>query len=56
MAGRHVHIDRLIDDTGRSGLNHDRARVYDFRLGSVPDVDATVEARLAHTDRHTHIG
>lgn len=56
MTGRYMHVDRLINDTDRRGLNYDWMCVNDLRLRKVPDVDATVKARLADTDRHADIG
>ncbi len=56
MTGRHMHIDGLIDNADWRGLNHDWLRVYDFRPGSVTDVNSAVETRLADTDRNTDVG
>ena len=53
MAGGHVHVDRLINDAGWRGPDHDRVRVNDGRR-SVADVH--VKARLADADGHAHIG
>ena len=55
MAGRDPHVDRLSNDD-RRGPNHNRSRVYDFRLRKASDVDAAIKTRLADTDGHTHIG
>lgn len=56
VTGRYVHVDRLINDTGRRGLDYDWMCINDLRLRNVPNVDATVKARLADTDRHADIG
>ncbi len=56
MTGRHMHIDGLIDNANWRGLNYDWLRVYDFRPGSVTDVNSAVETRLADTDRNTDVG
>ncbi len=53
---RDVHIDRLINNTSRSGLNHDGPCINDFWLRVVPDVNTSVKAGLADTDRNTDIG
>src|SRR5512139_1694020 len=46
MTRRHMHIDGLIDNANWCRLNHDWMRVYDFRPGSVPDVNSAIETRL----------
>jgi hypothetical protein len=56
MTGRYTHIDWLINDTDRYGMDHDRSCVNEFRLGKAPDVNAAVKAGLGDTDRHTDIG
>ena len=56
MAGRYVHVDRLIDNPGRSCMNHDGFCVDNFRLRIISDVNAAIKAGLADTDRHPDIG
>jgi hypothetical protein len=55
MTGRHSHVDRPCNNHGR-GPNHDRSRVYDFRLRKASYVDAAIKTGLADTDGHAHIG
>jgi hypothetical protein len=55
VTGRHVHIDWLINDTGGCGLYHDGSCINDFRLGEIPDINSTIKAGLANTDRNTDI-
>jgi hypothetical protein len=55
MAGGNPQVDRLSNDNVRRP-NHDRPRVYDFRLRKASDVDAAIKTRLADTDGHAHIG
>ena len=50
MSGRHVHINRLINDTNRRCVNNDRSCVNEFGLGKTPDVNAAVKAGLRDTD------
>ena len=40
----------------RRGPNHDGSCVNKFRLRKLSDVNASIEAGLADTDRHTDIG
>ena len=56
MAGRHVQVDRLVNNTGRSMPNHDGLCVNELGLRVVSDVNAAIKARLADADRHTDIG
>ncbi len=56
MTGWYMHIDWLISDTDRYGMNHDGSCVDEFRLGITPDVNATVKAGLGDADRDTDIG
>ncbi len=56
MAGRHMHINWLINDTDRYGMNHHRSCVDEFRLGKTADVNAAVKARLVDTDRDSNVG
>jgi hypothetical protein len=56
MTGRHAHVDRLIDNAGWHGPDHDGSRVNELRLRIVSDVDAAIKAGLADTDGHTDIG
>jgi len=56
MTGRHVQVHRLINNAGRSGVDHDGSRINDFRLGIVSDVNAAIKTGLADADRHTDIG
>jgi hypothetical protein len=53
MARGHVHVDRLINDAGWRGLDHDRVCVNDRRR-EIANVQ--VKARLADADGHAHIG
>ena len=55
MTRRYVHIDRLVDNADRRRMDNDRSCVNELRLGSVSDVNVTIKARLADTDRHTNI-
>jgi hypothetical protein len=56
MTGRYMHINWLINNTDRYGMNYDRSCVNEFRLGKTPNVNAAVKAGLGDTDRHTDIG
>ena len=56
MSRRHVHVNGLIKDTDRCGMNDDRTCVNDFGMGKTPDVDTTVKARLGDTDRDPDVG
>ncbi len=56
MAGRYVQVDRLIDNPGRSCMNHDGFCVDNFRLRIICDVNAAIKAGLTDTDRHPDIG
>ena len=56
MTGRHVQVNRLIDNTGRSMPNHDGLCVNELGLRVVSDVNAAIKAGLADADRHTDIG
>lgn len=56
MTGRYVHVHRLIDNPGRSCMNHDGFCVDNFRLRIISDVNAAIKAGLADTDRHPDIG
>ena len=53
MARGHVHVDRLINDAGWRGPDHDRVCVNDRRR-EIANVQ--VKARLADADGHAHIG
>lgn len=56
MTRRHMHVDGLSYDVNRRGTNHDGSCVNAFRLRKISDVNASIKARLADTDRHTDIG
>jgi len=56
MTGRHVQVDRLINNTGRSMPNHDGLCVNELGLRIIIDVNAAIKTRLADADRHTDIG
>lgn len=56
MTGRYVQVDRLIDNPGRSCMNHDGSCVDHFRLRIISDVNAAIKAGLADTDRHPDVG
>lgn len=56
MTGRYVQVDRLIDNPGRSCMNHDGFCVDNFRLRIISDVNVAIKAGLADTDRHPDIG
>lgn len=56
MPGWDVNVYRLINDTGRSVMNHDRPCIDDLRPRIGTDVDAAVKTGLAHADRHADIG
>ena len=56
MTRRYVHIDRLINYTGRRGLNHNGPSVDELGLRSVSDVNAAIKTGLADAYRHTDIG
>jgi hypothetical protein len=56
MAWRYVHVDRLIDNPGRSWMNHNGFCVNKFRLRIISDVNAAIKAGLTDTDRHPDIG
>ena len=55
MAGRYVQVDRLIDNPGRSCMNHDGFCVDNFRLRIISDVNAAIKAGLTDADRHPDI-
>jgi hypothetical protein len=56
MARRYMHVDRLINDSGRRRLNHDGFCVNKLGLRGVSDVNAAIKAGLADADRHSDLG
>jgi hypothetical protein len=59
MAGGHVHVDRLINNAGWRGPDHDRMSIYNrvrVNDGRRSVADVHVKARLADADREAHIG
>ena len=56
MTGWYMHIDWLINDADRYGMNHDGSCVDEFRLGKTPDVHAAVKAGLGYADRDPDVG
>ena len=56
MTRRHVQVDRLINNTGRSVPDHDGLCVNEFGLRIVSDVNAAIKTGLAYADGHTDIG
>ena len=51
-----MHVNGLIKDADRCGMNDDRTCVNDFGMGKTPDVDTAVKARLSDTDRDSNVG
>lgn len=51
-----VQVDRLLGDTHRSPLDHDRTWVDEYRLWNVTDIDAAIEPGLADRNRYAHVG
>jgi hypothetical protein len=56
MTRRYMHVDRLINNAGRRGLNHNGPCINKLGLRCVSYVNAAIKARLADADRHTNIG
>ena len=56
MTRRYMHINWLVNNTGRYRSNHDWFCVNELWLRIVPDVNTTIKSGLADTDRHTNIG
>ena len=56
MTGRHVHIDGLINNADRRGMNKDGSCVNDFWMGKTTNVNAAVKTGLGDADRDPDIG
>jgi hypothetical protein len=50
ISGRHPQIKRLDMHAGRALVDNERLGIYDIRLGSIANVDPTVETRFAYAD------
>ena len=56
MSWRHVHVNGLINDADRCGMNDNRSCVNDFGMGKAPNVNAAIETGLGDADRDPDIG
>jgi len=55
VPGRHMQVDRLLDNVDGSRPYDERFGVNKFRLGRVPYVDAPVKPGLAHADGNANV-
>lgn len=56
MPRGHAQVNGFMHDVNRRLMHDHRARINDFRLREVPDIDAAVKTRLADTHGNTDIG
>lgn len=56
MPRGHVHVNRLINDADRCGMNDDGSCVDDFGMGKTSDVNAAIKAWLGDADGNADIG
>lgn len=55
VPGRHVHVNRLVDNMDRRGMDRDRPDVHDFRAGEIAHIETPVKTRLADADGNPDI-